>query len=103
VPICLIRRLTNSCPIASSPACILSFFTTAIARGELKSAWNWSDEPEKPLESADTGLVDIKSSGNGSATGSADVQEVEEKVGTDLDASEAESKPKKKRSKKKTT
>ncbi|KAI0769775.1 signal peptide peptidase-domain-containing protein [Trametes elegans] len=29
-----------------SPACILSFFLTALARGELKDAWAWTDEAE---------------------------------------------------------
>ncbi|KAF9452367.1 hypothetical protein P691DRAFT_722117 [Macrolepiota fuliginosa MF-IS2] len=29
-----------------SPACILSFVITAGVRGELREAWNWSDEPE---------------------------------------------------------
>jgi len=29
-----------------SPACILSFFITALVRGELKTAWAWSDDPE---------------------------------------------------------
>ena len=51
----------------------------------------------------DTASVDAKCSDNGSATGSADGPQVEEKVEIDLDASEAEGKPKKKRSKKKTT
>jgi len=29
-----------------SPACILSFFITSLARGEFKEAWEWTDEPE---------------------------------------------------------
>ncbi|KAH8083767.1 signal peptide peptidase-domain-containing protein [Cristinia sonorae] len=29
-----------------SPGCILSFLLTATVRGELKSAWEWSDDPE---------------------------------------------------------
>lgn len=29
-----------------SPGCILSFLLTAVARGELKDAWAWSDEPQ---------------------------------------------------------
>ncbi|KAF8844712.1 hypothetical protein BDN67DRAFT_673149 [Paxillus ammoniavirescens] len=28
-----------------SPACILSFVVTAFARGELRDAWTWSDDP----------------------------------------------------------
>jgi minor histocompatibility antigen H13 len=82
---------------------MLSFFMTAFVRGELKSAWNWSDEPEKPLESVDAAMVDTRSDENGSATGNADLAPVEEKAETEPDASEAESKPKKKRSKKKVT
>jgi minor histocompatibility antigen H13 len=35
-----------------SPACILSFLLTALARGELKAAWAWSDDPEKEKEKA---------------------------------------------------
>ncbi|KAF9244888.1 signal peptide peptidase-domain-containing protein [Melanogaster broomeanus] len=31
-----------------SPACILSFFATALARGELQDAWTWTDDPEQP-------------------------------------------------------
>ncbi|CAL1707111.1 unnamed protein product [Somion occarium] len=31
-----------------SPACILSFLLTAVARGELQDAWTWSDEPQSP-------------------------------------------------------
>ncbi|KAL1682742.1 signal peptide peptidase-domain-containing protein [Schizophyllum commune] len=30
-----------------SPACVLSFVFTGLARGELKEAWAWSDEPEE--------------------------------------------------------
>jgi minor histocompatibility antigen H13 len=82
---------------------MLSFFMTALVRGELKNAWSWSDEPEKPLESADVVMVDTKSDGNESATGNVDLAPVEEKVETEPDASEAENKPKKKRSKKKAT
>jgi len=34
-----------------SPACILSFLLTALARGEFHDAWNWSDDPaNKPKE-----------------------------------------------------
>ena len=33
-----------------SPACIISFFVTALAHGDLKEAWDWSDDPEKPNE-----------------------------------------------------
>jgi len=82
---------------------MLSFFMTALVRGELQSAWNWSDEPEKPLESVNAAMVDTKSDGNGSLTSSVDLTPVEEKVETEPDTSEAESKPKKKRSKKKAT
>jgi len=28
-----------------SPACMLAFFVTALIRGELKEAWNWTDGP----------------------------------------------------------
>lgn len=34
------------CFCFSSPACILSFFITAISRGEFKEAWHWTDAPE---------------------------------------------------------
>ncbi|TRM69825.1 signal peptide peptidase-domain-containing protein [Schizophyllum amplum] len=30
-----------------SPACVLSFVFTGLARGELQTAWAWSDEPEE--------------------------------------------------------
>ena len=30
-----------------SPACILSFVLTALARGELAEAWAWTDAPEE--------------------------------------------------------
>lgn len=30
----------------NSPACILSFFITSLARGEFKEAWEWTDEAE---------------------------------------------------------
>jgi len=82
---------------------MLSFFMTALVRGELKSAWSWSDNPENPPELADTALVDTKSDRNESGIGYADVAQVEEKVETEPDVSEAESKPKKKKSKKKAT
>jgi len=85
-----------------SPACILSFFVTALARGELKDAWSWSDEPPKPLESTVEVLVDAKTDGDGLAApldGGADVgQQVAE-----TDTGDAEGKPKKKKSKKKVT
>ncbi|KAG5652352.1 hypothetical protein H0H81_005329 [Sphagnurus paluster] len=29
-----------------SPACIVSFVVTAAARGELREAWKWSDDPD---------------------------------------------------------
>jgi len=87
-----------------SPACILSFFVTALARGELKSVWSWSDEPEKLPDSAEETSGETKPNGNGLVTASnADEPQVDEKVETEPDASEAESKPKKKRSKKKAT
>lgn len=31
-----------------SPACILAFFATALARGEFVDAWKWVDDPEQP-------------------------------------------------------
>lgn len=37
----------------SSPACILSFFITAVIRGEFKEAWNWSDDPEENKKESD--------------------------------------------------
>jgi hypothetical protein len=80
----------------------VSFLLTALVRGELASAWSWSDEPEKPLESADAVLPDTKFDGNGSIAGVADVLQVEEKVEIEPEGSGAESKPKKK-SKKKAT
>jgi len=86
-----------------SPACILSFLITALIRGELKSAWSWTDEPEQPLAPAEAVSVDTKYDGNESIPGGAEMPEVEEKVETEPDASEAESKPKKKKNKKKAT
>jgi minor histocompatibility antigen H13 len=35
-----------------SPACILSFVITAATRGELGTAWAWSDDPAKDKEEA---------------------------------------------------
>lgn len=29
-----------------SPACILSFFVTAVVRGEVEDVWRWSDVPK---------------------------------------------------------
>lgn len=95
--------------IASSPACILSFIITALVRGEFADAWNWSDEPEKPEKSAAevAALEDAKPLENGKSKPSNDSLEVpnveEDKSETDNDGSEAESKPKKRRSKKKAT
>ncbi|KAH9946985.1 signal peptide peptidase-domain-containing protein [Amylocystis lapponica] len=44
-----------------SPACILSFILTALVRGEIKDAWNWSDEPEKrTADNPDTVTQDEK-------------------------------------------
>lgn len=40
-----------------SPACILSFFATALVRCELIDAWNWVDDPEQQLR---TGMQDQK-------------------------------------------
>ncbi|KAL0956599.1 hypothetical protein HGRIS_002736 [Hohenbuehelia grisea] len=42
-----------------SPACILSFFATALLRGELSEAWAWSDEP--PAAGADADKAKNKS------------------------------------------
>ncbi|KAF8893382.1 peptidase A22B, signal peptide peptidase [Infundibulicybe gibba] len=37
-----------------SPACIMSFLATAIARGELLEVWQWSDDPQEiPVEKKD--------------------------------------------------
>ncbi|KAH7914137.1 signal peptide peptidase-domain-containing protein [Hygrophoropsis aurantiaca] len=33
-----------------SPACIFAFLLTAVARGEFKEAWTWSDDPEHSQE-----------------------------------------------------
>ena len=30
----------------SSPACMMSFFVTAFAKGDFAQAWAWSDDPE---------------------------------------------------------
>lgn len=32
-----------------SPSCILSFFITAVAKGELTEAWKWSEEPKEEV------------------------------------------------------
>ena len=32
---------------APSPACILSFLTTGVIRGELGDAWKWTDGPNE--------------------------------------------------------
>jgi minor histocompatibility antigen H13 len=42
----------------SSPACILSFVATALARGELRDAWTWSDDPaQKTAEQVPESVV----------------------------------------------
>lgn len=43
---------------SDSPACILSFVITAGLRGELREAWNWSDEPENKLEGGSQSRVE---------------------------------------------
>lgn len=70
-------------------------------RGELKSAWAWSDGP---VESVGAAVIDAKADENGSITDGLGVPQVEKQVeekDTEPDVSEAESKPKKKKSKKK--
>jgi len=49
-----------------SPACMLSFFLTALLRGELKEAWTWSDDPAEGGDSdkaAHNGHVDSAAEG----------------------------------------
>jgi len=36
-----------------SPACILAFLATALARGEFIDAWKWVDDPEQPRTDGD--------------------------------------------------
>ena len=36
-----------------SPACMISFFVTAFAKGDFAQAWAWSDEPEKAKDEDD--------------------------------------------------
>jgi len=86
-----------------SPACILSFFATALALGELKDAWSWSDDPPKPLDSADRVLMESQVQENGLLAPADGGPDGGEKAVSDVDTSEAESKPKKKKSKKKVT
>ncbi|KAI0745709.1 signal peptide peptidase-domain-containing protein [Earliella scabrosa] len=38
-----------------SPACIISFFVVALARGEFNDAWNWSDEVEEKTDKSAVG------------------------------------------------
>jgi minor histocompatibility antigen H13 len=38
----------------TSPACILSFVVTALARGELREAWAWNDTPDEQDTGAET-------------------------------------------------
>jgi len=64
-----------------SPACIVSFFITAAIRGELKSAWEWSDDPEesatdKKDESATEGAAETEEN-------SQDVGQQTDEVGED--------------------
>ncbi|KLO18374.1 hypothetical protein SCHPADRAFT_866725 [Schizopora paradoxa] len=44
-----------------SPACILSFFATALARGELKEAWAWSDGPEESKDNKTAAVTNDES------------------------------------------
>ena len=60
VPQVRLASLRLGCPVSQppSPACIISFFVVALARGEFNDAWNWSDEVEektdKPAVGAET-------------------------------------------------
>ncbi|KAF5317319.1 hypothetical protein D9611_003786 [Ephemerocybe angulata] len=38
--------------VSLTPACILSFAVTAVARGEFADAWAWNDLPEEEGENA---------------------------------------------------
>jgi minor histocompatibility antigen H13 len=84
-----------------SPACILSFFVITLVRGELKDAWSWIDDPPKPLKSTDQMSVDSKTQENGLVVPLDGGADAGQKVVSDVDTSEGESKPKKKKSKKK--
>jgi len=53
-----------------SPACILSFVATALARGELRDAWTWSDDPaQKTAEQVRSQWGHELSGGRTGATG----------------------------------
>ncbi|KAF5348631.1 hypothetical protein D9758_006855 [Tetrapyrgos nigripes] len=43
-----------------SPACIMSFVLTAVFRGELKDAWNWTDGPEPQTKEEEGKGVAVK-------------------------------------------
>ncbi|KAI0081912.1 hypothetical protein K474DRAFT_1768145 [Panus rudis PR-1116 ss-1] len=59
-----------------SPACILSFFLTALARGELHEAWSWSDDPE--LEKHQAGADKEKEKAKDNNTSSKDPRDSHE-------------------------
>lgn len=89
-----------------SPACILSFLITALARGEFSEAWKWSDEPERKDAGADTSAVGTSKSEvvkegiqETASTFSADKSEDAIDAGDDLEPEEG--KLKKRRTRKK--
>ena len=99
-----------------SPACILSFLLTALARGELNSAWAWSDEPEErapeieekteaqplppQINVTPASPVDLPTQDTVTAAPTLPPA-VAEKVDTEPEISETEGKPKAKKNKKK--
>ena len=52
-----------------SPACILSFFITALRRGELQEAWNWTDEAPGSDTVKEATKGEEKQNGNGVQNG----------------------------------
>ncbi|KAI0941598.1 hypothetical protein AcW1_003450 [Taiwanofungus camphoratus] len=93
-----------------SPACILSFFLTALVRGEFSHAWSWSDEPQTDAE--DTLSQAMHNGDVASITSLAPVDAtsqdlVEHKVGGEIEdvlvqeADDGDSRERKRRAKKK--
>ena len=92
----------------NSPACIISFFLVALARGELKDAWSWSDDVE---EKSDKPTPQPEANGNGNITDrvapeppAQSVEDREDAVSSSIEVQEeqtSESTEKKKRTKKK--
>ena len=96
-------------PSSYSPACILSFFLTALVRGEFNDAWTWSDEVEdksadqssKPNSNGEEKAVDVPAVIEKSSVSAVTDAPKDEAEAVSQSEEAAETPDKKKRSKKK--